>query len=188
MGLRGCTYWHSKRAGVSPRSCYKLQNHLFMIRIMSLVSMPTPRKSDAAALQVKSDVRVFWNFRKLTDKTELFIEPVWKGALGAKWVRWRGCYLYSEARGRNGWRVSRQDEGRLFEVLKRCFVVMFFLKYLFLILKRILCGLNECFLSNSWKDNKPFRNVCVCLRESGKSVYSILHMVWAWLRTMFCTV
>lgn len=101
-------------------------------------------------------------------------------------VRWRGCYLYSESRRHNGWRVSRQD--RLFEVLKRCFVVMFFLKYLFLILKRILCGLNGCFLSNSWKYNKPFRNMCVCLGKVGKGFIVYFTIMWAWLRTMFCTV
>lgn len=70
--------------------CYKLQSHyLFIIRIMSHVSLPTPRRPPPPPSSRRRVMCVFWNFRKLTDKTELFIEPVWKGALGAKRVRYR---------------------------------------------------------------------------------------------------
>lgn len=150
-----------------------------MIRIMSLVSMPSPRSTPPPSRWRVMCMSSGISANSLTRQNYLSSPCERVHLERSEWdtaVRWRGCYLDSEARGHNGWRVSRQDEGRLFEVLKRCFVVMFFLKYLFLILKRILCGLNGWFLSSSWKDNKPFRNMCVCLGKVGKVF--IVYFTW----------
>lgn len=61
-----------------------------------------------------------------------------------------------------------QLTSRLFEVLKRRFIIMFLFKHLFLIFQPILCGFYVCFLSNNRKDNKSFRNMCVCLGKVRK--------------------
>lgn len=85
--------------------CYKLQSHLFIIRIMSHVSAPTPRRPPAgeewcASSGISANSPTRQNYLSSLCERVHLERSEWDTV-----VRWHGSYLYSKAPERNGWRV-----------------------------------------------------------------------------------